>query len=172
MIRSNIFSLFAIFTLCCIFNIAYLYFATQTLAKKDSYAPEEVSYFMSIKVPKANVRTGPGVNYMIKYQIQQKHYPIKIIDSFANWRYFEDFNNETGWIHVSLLSSRKTAIFTYHQKLALYDENSILSHILLPNSIIYVEECKEYQCRISLLNDTSKSFWVLKEYIYGHNSNL
>ena len=56
------------------------------------------------------MRTGPGKEFPIKFEINQKGYPLKIIAEFNNWRKVKTRSNLSGWIHTQLLSSFKTGL--------------------------------------------------------------
>lgn len=64
---------------------------------------------MSVSVPVANIRSGPGTNYDILWKVEQFH-PIKIVSKSGVWYKFVDFEDDQGWIHKSLLSSTDTVI--------------------------------------------------------------
>ena len=64
----------------------------------------------SLKNNKTNVRLGPDISYPIKWKYKKKYLPVQIIDKHYNWRKIKDFENDTGWIHISQLSNKKTVI--------------------------------------------------------------
>ncbi len=51
----------------------------------------------------ANIRSGPGTNYEVLWQVEKFH-PVWIINKADNWYYFRDFEGDEGWIHTSLVS--------------------------------------------------------------------
>ncbi len=57
---------------------------------------------LTVKVPVANVRSGPGTKYDILWKVP-KYYPLRIIKKFGNWYRFSDFEGDKGWIHKSLV---------------------------------------------------------------------
>ena len=61
----------------------------------------------SLKNNKTNVRLGPDISYPIKWEYKKKYLPVQIIDKHYNWRKIKDFENDTGWIHISQLSNKK-----------------------------------------------------------------
>ena len=61
----------------------------------------------SLKNNKTNVRLGPDISYPIKWKYKKKYLPVKILDKHYNWRKIKDFENDTGWIHISQLSNKK-----------------------------------------------------------------
>lgn len=56
----------------------------------------------TVKGDKVNSRKGPGTKYTIKWEYGDG-LPLKIIQHKKNWVKIKDFENDTGWIHKSLL---------------------------------------------------------------------
>ena len=63
--------------------------------------------FLSLKNNEVNLRLGPSFEYPIKLIYKKKYLPVIILDKFETWRHVKDFNNNSGWIHVSQLSKKK-----------------------------------------------------------------
>ncbi len=64
---------------------------------------------LSITSKIANIRSGPGSNYDVMWQVE-KYFPIIIIGRKGNWYHFKDFEGDTGWVHKSLVGNAKTVI--------------------------------------------------------------
>ena len=73
------------------------------------FANEEIN-FLSLKNDKVNVRLGPSKEYPIKFIYKKKYLPLEILDNSETWRKVKDFENNSGWIHISQLSKKKSAI--------------------------------------------------------------
>ncbi len=59
---------------------------------------------VSIKGNDVNLRTGPGQNNPVKFELG-KGFPLKIVTQKGEWIKVSDFENDTGWVHKSLVSS-------------------------------------------------------------------
>lgn len=57
----------------------------------------------------ANIRSGPGTEHDILWQVY-KHYPIDVIERQGAWLRFRDFEGDIGWIHNSLVDKVATVI--------------------------------------------------------------
>jgi SH3-like domain-containing protein len=57
----------------------------------------------------ANIRSGPGTQYDVLWQVET-YYPIVVIDKSDQWYQFKDFENDTGWVHKSLVDEIETII--------------------------------------------------------------
>ena len=64
---------------------------------------------MSVSVPIANIRSGPGTNYEILWNVE-KYYPLQIMKKKGAWYKFRDFEGDSGWIHSSLLKNVKSVL--------------------------------------------------------------
>ena len=70
-----------------------------------SFAKESIN-FLSLKNNEVNLRQGPSFEYPIKLIYKKKYLPVKILDKSETWRKIRDFENNSGWIHVSQLSKK------------------------------------------------------------------
>lgn len=66
--------------------------------------------FVSLAAERINMRTGPGKQYPIVWIYARAGLPVKIVSEFETWRQIEDHEGDQGWIHVSLLSGRRTVL--------------------------------------------------------------
>ena len=71
-----------------------------------SLANENIN-FLSLKNNKVNLRQGPSFEYPIKFIYKKKYLPVEILDESETWRKIRDFENNSGWIHISQVSKKK-----------------------------------------------------------------
>lgn len=64
---------------------------------------------MAIVSDIANIRSGPGTEHDILWQVYQ-NYPIEVIEKQGAWYRFRDFEGDIGWIHSSLVEKVATVI--------------------------------------------------------------
>ena len=74
-----------------------------------SFANENVN-FLSLKNNEVNLRQGPSFEYPIKFIYKKKFLPIEVLDESETWIKIKDFENNSGWIHISQVSKKKSAI--------------------------------------------------------------
>ena len=79
--------------------ITFLFFIPKT------FANENVN-FLTLKNNEVNLRQGPSFEYPIKLIYKKKYLPVKILDKSETWRKIIDFENNSGWIHISQLSKK------------------------------------------------------------------
>lgn len=66
--------------------------------------------FVSLGADQVNLRYGPGREYPVSWVLARKGLPVEIIAEFDAWRKVRLHDNDEGWIHSSLLSSRRTVV--------------------------------------------------------------
>ena len=66
--------------------------------------------FVSIKSNPANVRTGPGTEYPVKWTFVRRGLPVEVTAEFVNWRRIRDGEGDEGWVLGALLSGKRTAL--------------------------------------------------------------
>ena len=122
--------------------------------------------FLSLKNNEVNLRQGPSFEYPIKLTYKKKYLPVIIIDKSETWRQIKDFKNNSGWIHVSQLSKKKSAI-NKKEKSVFYNRPTIYSKpiaMLEKGRLVLVIKCKDMWCKI-----TSGGFhgWIDKNSLWG-----
>jgi len=143
------------FILYCCFFFTFLY----------SNASENKK-FLSLKNEEANLRTGPSFDHPIKLIYKKKNLPVIIIDKFETWREIKDFENNSGWIHVSQLSKKKSAINIKEHSI-LYKNSTIYSQPIAKLEIgrlVIIKKCKLKWCEIK---SGDYKGWILKKYLWG-----
>ena len=122
--------------------------------------------FLSLKNEEVNLRTGPSFDHPIKLIYKKKNLPLIIIDKFETWREIKDFENNSGWIHVSQLSKRKSAINIKEHSI-LYKNSTIYSQPIAKLEIgrlVIIKKCKLTWCKIK---SGDYKGWILKKYLWG-----
>jgi len=57
----------------------------------------------------ANVRSGPGTNYDLLWQVE-KYYPLIVLERKEGWIHFKDFEGDEAWIYNSLVEKMDSVI--------------------------------------------------------------
>ena len=127
----------------------------------------EKYYFLTLKYNKVKVRQGPSFEYPVKFIYKKKYLPIKVINSKDNFKKIIDLKNNDGWIHVSQLTKKKSAINIYNLS-TIFKKPSIYSQPMAKlekGKIVIVKKCKEDWCKIVI--DGYKG-WIFKNYLWGN----
>ena len=132
----------------------------------------EIPRIVSLKKSLTYMRSGPGKEFPVKFELRQKGYPLKVVAEFNNWRKVITYGKISGWIHTQLLSSFRTGLLTKTTFLKTIPSNSSNSLAkLLPNLLINVIICKENWCKIEIVKSKVYVGWVQKETIWGSTKN-
>ena len=127
----------------------------------------EKDYFLTLKYNRVKVRQGPSFEYPVKFIYKKKYLPIKIIDNKDNFRKITDLKNNNGWIHISQLAKKKSAI-NIHNLSIIFKKPNIYSQPMAKlekGKIVIVKKCKEDWCKI-ITNDYKG--WIFKNYLWGN----
>ena len=81
-----------------------------TLAATAAAQDKKPPYWASIASGEAMMRTGPGRNYPGIWLYKRRDLPVRVVQVYPNWRKIEDPGGQQGWMLVTLLSDRRTAI--------------------------------------------------------------
>ena len=127
----------------------------------------ESKKFLSLKNSEVNLRQGPSFKYPIKLIYKKKYLPVLILDRSETWRKIKDFNNNSGWIHVSQLSKKKTAL-NFKNNSIIYKNPTIYSKPIAKlesGRLLLINKCDLKWCKI-----TSGDFkgWIDKNYLWGN----
>jgi len=127
----------------------------------------ENTFFLSLKNDEVNLRIGPAFEYPIKLIYKKKYLPVIILDKSETWRKIKDFENNSGWVHISQLSKKKSAINIKNNSI-LFKKPTIYSKPLArleSGRLLLINKCNLKWCKI-----TSGNFngWIDKKYLWGN----
>ena len=124
-------------------------------------------YFATLRYNNVNLRQGPSKDYPIKVFYKKKYLPVLILDSSGNWRKIKDHENNTGWMHRSQLSKKKSVLIL-DDRIIMYKKSTIFSKplvILEQGRLCLVSKCKNDWCKIKV---SKYSGWVKKKSLWGN----
>jgi len=67
-------------------------------------------YWASIASGEAMTHTGPGRNYPNVWLYKRRDLPVRVVKKYQTWRLIQDPDGAQGWMLVTLLSDRRTAL--------------------------------------------------------------
>jgi SH3-like domain-containing protein len=124
-----------------------------TLSGADALAQTKPPYWASISAGKARMRTGPGQQFPASWLYQRVGLPVRVIETYPNWRKIEDPDGTQGWMQANLLSERRTAIITGEIR-PLRESPNEDARILWraqPGVVGQISDCGRGWCRIDVL---------------------
>jgi len=127
-----------------------------------------VPRFVSLRSSEIKMRVGPGREYPVKWVLQRKGLPVKVIAEYDTWRQVECHDGTAGWIHQSLLTGNRTLMIT-HEKCRLLSSANRDAHStakLAPSTLVpfKLKDCKSGRCYV---NAHGTKGWVPKDQVWG-----
>ena len=129
------------------FFLSFIFFILFFIS--SSYANKKIT-FLTLKNNEVNLRQGPSFKYPVKLIYKKKYLPVIIVDKSETWRKINDFENNSGWIHISQLSKRKSAINVKNNSI-LYKKPTIFSKPIAKlesGRLILIKKCNQKWCKI------------------------
>jgi len=130
-------------------NLIFLSFFLILFFSSKSFSNESIN-FLSLKKEEVYLRQGPSFKYPVKLIYKKKYLPVIILDKSGPWRKTKDFENNTGWIHIALLSKKKSAI-NIKNNILLYKKPTIYSKPIAKletGRLVLIKKCKDKWCKI------------------------
>ena len=127
--------------------------ALLVLAAPAAAQEKQPPYWASIASGEAMMRTGPGKNYPGTWLFKRRDLPVRVVKTYPNWRLIEDPDGTRGWMLVTLLSDRRTAIVKPGQPRPIHerpDSSSRVAYRAEPGVVGRIEKCGEGWCRIKV----------------------
>ncbi len=127
--------------------------ALLTLATATSAQDKTPPYWASIASGEAMMRTGPGKNYPGIWLYKRRDLPIRVVKTYPNWRLIEDPDGTKGWMLVTLLSDRRTAIVRPGEPRPIHAEASDASRVryTAQHGVVgRIGQCASGWCRIEV----------------------
>ncbi|WP_245825681.1 SH3 domain-containing protein [Oceanibaculum nanhaiense] len=158
-----------LFCLVLLLPVALLAALLPALAMaQQSPAPSglPIPRFVSLRSGEVNIRTGPGVRYPIDWVFLRKDMPVEIVAEFDTWRRIRDAEGTEGWVHQSLLSGKRTIVFTAPLASLRREprESAPLVAKAEPGVIGELQECRPAWCRVKAAGLTG---WVQPIEVWG-----
>ena len=70
----------------------------------------KVPRYVSLKANHVLLRQGPGAEFPAAWVFKRTGLPVEIVEEIEVWRKVRDAVGTEGWVHMSLLSGRRTAL--------------------------------------------------------------
>lgn len=120
-------------------------------------ADRKPPYWASIKAGEARMRKGPGTNYPIEWMYKRADLPIRVVETFPNWRKVQDPDGAVGWMQLSLVQATRTAIVSPGAIRELRENPTPMSQVtyrIQPGVVGRVSKCGRGWCRLAVGNRT------------------
>jgi SH3-like domain-containing protein len=142
-----------------------------TAAAPAAAQDKKTPYWASIASGKAMMRTGPGRNYPGTWLYQRRDLPVRVLKVYPDWRLIEDPDGTKGWMLVTLLSDRRTAIVKPGAPRAIRATPGMAAdvrYLAQPGVVGRIDNCRNNYCRIEI---GTKRGYIATADIWGVNAN-
>ena len=124
-----------------------------SLAVPAAAQDKQPPYWASIASGQAMTRAGPGKNYPGVWLYQRRDLPIRVVRKYENWRMIEDPEGTRGWMLVSLLSDRRTAVVKPGEPKPIHasaNGSSRVRYNAEQGVVGRIEKCRSGWCHITI----------------------
>jgi SH3-like domain-containing protein len=121
------------------------------LASPAAAQDKQPPYWASIASGQAMTRTGPGKNYPGVWLYQRRDLPIRVVKKYENWRLIQDPDGAQGWMLVTLLSDRRTAVVKPGEPRPVRTERSEgarVRYLAEQGAVGRIDHCKQSWCHV------------------------
>ena len=129
---------------------ALLIVAVAAPAEAQDKAPP---YWASIASGQAMTRNGPARTYPGKWLYQRRDLPVRVLQKYENWRLIQDPDGDKGWMLVTLLSDKRTALIKSGDPRPIYSEPKAESRVRYraeAGVVGKIDHCRNGWCHISI----------------------
>ncbi|MEO6433621.1 MAG: SH3 domain-containing protein [Sphingomicrobium sp.] len=114
---------------------------------------KKTPYWASIASGKAMMRTGPGRNYPGTWLYQRRDLPVRVLKVYPDWRLIEDPDGTKGWMLVTLLSDKRSAMVKPGVPRAVRQSPGLgakVRYLAEAGVVGRIDQCKAGYCRIEI----------------------
>lgn len=127
--------------------------ALLTLAPAHAMAQKTPPYWASISAGEAKMRTGPGRQFPATWLYQRSGLPVRVIETYPNWRKIEDPDGTTGWMQANLLTDERAGLVVKGAIRPLREAPDQAARVVWrvePGVVGKLTECRRGWCRIDV----------------------
>ncbi len=122
--------------------------------------------FVSLRPNEVNLRVGPGPDYPVEWIYLKAGLPVEVIAEFDTWRKIRDKDHSEGWVHQTMLSSRRSAIIQEGEAL-MYNKDDTKSQPLVrlqQGVVVDLLKCRGEWCQVRIYDFRG---WVQRSSLWG-----
>jgi SH3-like domain-containing protein len=126
---------------------------TLAVGSAGAQSERKPPYWASISASKAAMRTGPGRNYPMTWIYHRPDLPVKVVETYPNWRKVQDPDGATGWMLQRLLSDTRTGLVVGTEPRPLHeapDAGSRVRYRAEPGVVGRLSKCANGWCQFDV----------------------
>jgi len=124
-----------------------------SLPFSQAVAQKKTPYWATISAGQARMRTGPGRQFPANWLYQRAGLPVRVIETYPNWRKIEDPDGATGWMQANLLTDDRAGLVVKGEIRTLREAPNGSARIVWrvePGVIGKLSECRKGWCKIDV----------------------
>ena len=128
-------------------------------------------YWVSISASDALMRTGPAQTYPAVWRYVRRGLPMRVIETYPNWRKLQDPQGATGWMMVRLLSDTRTGLVVGTEPRPMHqsaDQNSRVRYLAQPGVVGTIASCSGGWCEFDV---AGRRGFIRAEHLWGLDPN-
>jgi len=128
-------------------------------------------YWASIASGQAMTHRGPGRNYPNVWLYQRRDLPVRVVKKYETWRLIQDPDGAQGWMLVTMLSDRRTAMIKPGAPRAVRvqpNDGAKVRYTAEQGVVGRIDKCRDGWCRIAI---GKKEGYVKTADIWGVGDN-
>jgi SH3-like domain-containing protein len=148
-------------------KLAAVLAAALAVGSAEAQDERATPYWASISAGKAMMRTGPGQNYPATWLYVRADLPIRVVETYPNWRKVSDPDGTTGWMLQRLLSDTRTALVTGDSARPLHRDpspDSPVRYLAEPGVVGRISKCAGGWC---LLDVGGRQGYMRTDHFWG-----
>lgn len=158
------------FKVCSRYLFALFMIVINSMINSNVYAlgtSVSLPRFVSIKSNEVNARVGPNLASSIEWIFVKKNEPVEVIAEYEQWRLIRDIKGEGGWVHSSVLSTKRFVIIKATEPVNI--TKSYKTSNATVAKITPMVRCALNKCKLMFCNITCKgnSGWISKSNLWG-----
>jgi SH3-like domain-containing protein len=127
----------------------------------------KVPRFVSLNKDEIFVRTGPSLQYPIRWVYKKRGLPVEVVREYDTWRQIKDFDGAVGWVHHAMLSGYRSGIVKGKDGVTLTarpDSTASVVVRLEKGVVVGIDECADAWCRVRI---SGFKGWVPRVALWG-----
>ncbi len=149
------------------FMAVFVFLSIVMPASADDDIAKKLPRFATLGKDEVFVRTGPALQYPIKWVYKKRGLPIEIIREYETWRQVRDIDGTDGWVHHAMLSGYRNGIIQSKQDVTLLKKADVAAAPVVrlePGVLVTLDSCDPVWCRVGV---SGFKGWTLRSNLWG-----
>lgn len=124
-----------------------------------------VPRYASLRFDEVNGRSGPSLDYPVKWTYERAGLPVVVIRESNEWRKIRDPMGDEVWVNASQLAEQRTAITTHTgAMLQTPAPEARPAARFNPGTVVSLGECGTVWCPVTAQGQKG---WIVREHLWG-----